>query len=413
MRGLVIATALILISPALISCGIKKSHFSDAQVIKKDQHVHYEGTDSQGEFNDHQIFEDPMNDEYEVGAVISNKLSPSKAIIDNGALNRIDIVIVGDGYTSSELNIYALDAGAIAEEFFNQKPLSDYKSYFNVHRVDVVSQQSGVDNDTARNISRNTALDMSYWCSGLERLLCGNMQKIKQYAANARKVDQILAIANSAKHGGAGYWNDGVGTLAGRNPSSVETAIHEFAHIFGKLGDEYDYQGANSEECLKKANGSKWNISEMLSGKTKWYRWFDLSHVGAFKGTCYTGSNYRPTANSKMRTLGAPFYEVNSEQLIFEIYKKVRPIDSATPTGKYARNRILTVKPISDSLDVRWYLNDKEIINAAQKTSLSVASVVTSGQHIIKVIVTDKTKQVRDEAQRRALMTESRSWTIE
>jgi hypothetical protein len=412
--GLKIGALLVFI---LTACAQEKTKEANILQIRKDGEVHYEGTNEHGEFNDHKIFKDPLADEYEEGIAFPNKLSSVQTILDNGVENRINVVMVGDGYTSSQLAQYASDAQVISDKFLDQEPFKNYKSYFSVHRVDAISSQSGVDNDAAKGIKRNTALDMSYWCNGVERLLCVNIQKVKQYAANARRVDQILAIANSVKHGGAGYWNDGVGTLAARNPNSIETAIHEFGHTFGKLGDEYDYAGSSTSECLAKANGSSATAQQMLAEKIKWFRWLDLSHINTFKGTCYSNSGYRPTANSKMRTLGLPFYEVNSEQLILSIYKKVKPIDSATPPGTYPKNRILKVTPMAPvlhSLDVRWYLNGKEILSAAQKLSFSVASLgALEGKHTITVKVTDNTSQVRDENQRSLYMTDSRSWTIE
>ncbi len=401
----------------LTACGLQKTKTKNILEVTDNGDVHYEGTNEFGEFNDHQIFLDPLAQEYEKGIVIANKLSSVKTILNNGLVNRVNVVLIGDGYTNSQLSQYADDAQNISDKFLDQEPLKSYKSYFNVHRVDVISAQSGVDNDLSNGRKRDTALDMNYWCSGIERLLCVNIQKAKQYAANAPKVDQILAIANSTKHGGAGYWGDGVGTLASRNPSSIETAIHEFGHTFGKLGDEYNYAGSNPSECLATANGSSMTSLQMLAAKTKWFRWLDMGHIKTFEGTCYTNSGYRPTENSKMRTLGLPFYEVNSEQLIFSIYKKVKPIETATAPGTYAKDRILRVtpmQPVGHNLDVRWYLNGKEIVSAAQKLNFSVASLgLTSGTHKITVKVIDKTTKVRDEIQRNQLMTDSRAWTIQ
>lgn len=402
----------------LISCSQETRTVSSVLEVRDDGDVHFEGTDENGTFNEHKTFEDPLAKTYQKGIAVPLSVSSKKTIIDNGPVsNRIDIVLVGDGYTRNQIPQYEIDAQKIADQFLNEEPLRSYESYFNVHRVDVVSNQSGVTNDPSQGVRKSTALGMNYWCSGIDRMLCANIQSVKQYAANAPQADQILAIANSTKHGGAGYWNDGVGTLAARNSASIETAIHEFGHTFGKLGDEYEYAGSSTSECLSKSNGSTVDALRMLQDKTKWFRWLDLGHINSFKGTCYSTGGYRPTANSKMRTLGLPFYEVNAEQLILSIYKKVKPIDSATEPGTYARNRILRVvpmQPVGHNLDVRWYHNNVEIPAAAQKLNFSVASLgVKSGEFTISVKVTDLTTRVRDENQRRTLMTETRSWKIQ
>jgi IgA Peptidase M64 len=69
--------------------------------------------------------------------------------------NRADIVYVGDGYTASELGDYAQQVDAIQPTFFAKEPFHAYQGYFTVHRVDVVSNESGVDNDPVQGVSRH------------------------------------------------------------------------------------------------------------------------------------------------------------------------------------------------------------------------------------------------------------------
>src|SRR5262245_5779699 len=68
-------------------------------------------------------------------------------VIENGPnWNRVDLVFVGDGYTAGELGTYATNVGNILPVFLDEFPFSAYASYFNAYRVDVTSNQSGVDN---------------------------------------------------------------------------------------------------------------------------------------------------------------------------------------------------------------------------------------------------------------------------
>ena len=115
---------------------------------------------------------------------------PVTTVVDNGPVeNRIDIVILGDGYTSPQLGSYAVHTQNVVNAFFAQEPFAAYASYFNVHRVDVTSAQSGVD-EIDLGIFRNTALDMAYGCFGIDRLLCINVAK----AANAASSENTLGI---------------------------------------------------------------------------------------------------------------------------------------------------------------------------------------------------------------------------
>src|ERR1700752_2358336 len=71
---------------------------------------------------------------------------PVETIINNGnSANRVDIAILGDGYTSGEMQKYRDDVQNLMTRFFNESPFNEYRNFFNVHRIDVVSSQSGAD----------------------------------------------------------------------------------------------------------------------------------------------------------------------------------------------------------------------------------------------------------------------------
>jgi len=84
---------------------------------------------------------------------------PFETIINNGgAANRVDISILGDGYTAAEMQKYRNDVQSAMTQFFNNEPFREYRNFFNVHRIDVVSSQSGADHPE-RSVFVNTALD--------------------------------------------------------------------------------------------------------------------------------------------------------------------------------------------------------------------------------------------------------------
>lgn len=346
--------------------------------------------------------------------------APSTTILSNGPpSNRVDIVLVGDGYRTQDLAAYAGHCTTLVNNFFLQPPLSHYKTFFNVHRVDVVSVDSGVDNDPTQGVLKNTALDMGFWCGGTERALCVNVNKALTEANSAPQRDQVLALANSSKYGGVGYPSSNLGTLAAANGSALEIALHEFGHAFAKLADEYDYGGPTTYgggEPTQK-NISTLVSAAMSSAQAKWWRWLGTGGVSTFEGAGYSEFGlYRPTNDSKMRNLGRPFEQVNTEQLIIYFYRTVDPIDSATPAGTYPPSTVLTVDPvdpISHSLAVQWSLNGAAI-SGATGLSLNVATLgLAAGLHTVSVTVVDSTALVRDEAARAQWMSETRSWTID
>ncbi len=343
----------------------------------------------------------------------------STKIVDNGpSENRIDIVIVGDGYTASELDQYHDQVNLVVQAFFNEAPLQQYASFFNVHRVDVISNESGVDNDFTLGVRKDTALDGAFFCGGTERLLCVDPNKTLEAASNAEDVDQVLVIVNSSKYGGAGYPSQNIGTLSGLSPASIEVALHEFGHSFADLADEYDYGGPTvyTGNELGPVNVSIYDSTEIAGRQTKWYNWLDEPNVDAFEGGNYSEQGvFRPTANSKMRSLDQPFEQINSEQFIIKGYEIVNPIDNATAPGNYTDLEVFfveTVDPTTQPLDIQWSIDGVPIPGATGKTLDSSTLGLPSGNYLLSVEVRDNTDMVRNEGIRDSLMTATRSWNV-
>ncbi|MHC4543657.1 MAG: M64 family metallopeptidase [Planctomycetota bacterium] len=342
---------------------------------------------------------------------------PVTTIIDNGPMsNRIDIVVVGDGYTASELGSYATHVQNIVSGYFAEEPMAAYASYFNVHRVDVVSNESGVD-ELDNGIYRDTALDMAYGCNNTPRLLCIDVGKAVAAASNAPEVELIFALANSTRYGGAGY--GGLATMAGNNSSSVELALHECGHSLAKLADEYDYSDGTTYTGPEpqEQNVSVYDAAEQTALETKWYRWLNLPNVDTFEGAYYKQYGiYRPTNNSKMRSLGRPFEEINSEQFVINFYKLISPIDEATPPSQEPLPGdtvfyVIPMEPIDHSLDVQWSVDGVDVPGATGLTF--TPSSLLMGIHDVAVTAVDNTTRVREDTARATWLTDTRQWQIE
>src|SRR5690349_23293844 len=73
-------------------------------------------------------------------------VSGTQKIVDHGAnAQRYNIVVLGDGYRVAELAKYHADVQSFVDLLRQTAPFGDLWCGINVHRVDVVSTDSGAD----------------------------------------------------------------------------------------------------------------------------------------------------------------------------------------------------------------------------------------------------------------------------
>lgn len=349
-----------------------------------------------------------------------------ETILYNGTpLNRVDIAITGDGYTASELAKFRNDAALIANRIFDQDPYRAYKTYFNVHRVDVASNQSGADHPERQSFV-DTAFDATYNCGGSQRRICVNQTRViarLQSTLAPGEYDIMLVIVNDSEYGGSG----GSVAVASTHTSTVELVLHEVGHSFGLLADEYDYGGTN---CASPFEPREVNSTTVTTREqVKWRHWIDAATslptqtttpavAGLYQGSSYCPTNYyRPTYNSKMRSLGAPFEQINLEQLIRRIYVFVDPIDASAPatsslTTARSKAQLFSVTPLqpaTHTLETLWFVDGVQ--QQVSGTTFSVNPfTLASGAHTIEAVVRDRTPSVQLDLQN--LLLQRRSWTL-
>ena len=352
---------------------------------------------------------------------------PVTTIRDNGAAaNRIDIVVLGDGYSAADLasGKYAQNVETAIIGLFSEQPYTEYQRYFNVHRVDVTSAESGADHPSAM-VFRDTALDATYDCGGIQRLVCVNTSKVNTVltgsidAPNAR--DVILVLVNDAEYGGSG----GAVAVASTHPASVELVLHEAGHSFALLADEYD---SSPPTCNNAVEPPEANVTRQTTRPAiKWRLWIDPATPiptpgtsetpGLYQGAKYcTTGLYRPTFDSKMRSLGRPFGAINTEAHIRRIYNFVAPLDSALPVsstltltrGTMQPASVTVPLPFTHTLAVTWLVDD---VVAGTGTSFVLDTRgLSPGSHVLRVSIADGTAMVRNDP---ALSLEtSRSWDV-
>jgi hypothetical protein len=366
------------------------------------------------------------------GLVATTSLAePVTVIRETGPFTRrVDLVIVGDGYAAADKAKYAADVADLVERFFAAPPFDAYAKFFNVRRVDVTSEESGADHPEAAPPSfRDTALDATYNCANIARLVCVNLGKVFDVLARsgivAAKQDMIWVLVNDPIYGGSG----GAVAVGSTHTSAVELMLHESGHSFGFLADEYDY---SPPPCNTAFEPSEPNVTrETGRAAIKWHDWIDgatpLPTTDTVPGVpgAYEGGNYcvngifRPTFDSKMRSLDRPFEPINEEAFVLRIYDYVSPIDSQTPaatklTIRRGAKKVFSVKtpaPVGHAITLRWFVDGvaRPAWNGLAKVTLATQPLA-KGKHLLRVVATDPTDKVRRDDRR--LLEASVTWEL-
>jgi hypothetical protein len=335
-------------------------------------------------------------------------------LVNNGnKYNRINLVFMGDGYTATQQTKFVSDVNGIVDKLFQTFPFTQYKQFFNVYAIHVISADSGASHpgtasdcnteDPSVPISTaSTYFSSSFDYGGVHRLLyCSYTNAINNVLqTNFPLYDKGLIIVNTPYYGGSA----GTFPVCSVNNSSSEIMIHELGHAFAGLADEY---GGSLCDGIEKPNCTQQTDTSQL----KWKAWISSNEpiptenntlcnsIGLYMGANYCNTEwYRPKCNCKMNMLGQPFCEICSEAFIYNINNSVSLIDGYQPavnsftisTGQSQNCSAVFLMPNPNSLLINWKLDDSIVAVNVNSYIINSASL-TSGMHLLMVTVSDTT----------------------
>ncbi len=151
--------------------------------------------------------------------------------------NRVDIVILGEGYTQDEKSKFEKDLKYFTDVFFGMEPYKSNAGKFNIYGVFKPSEDSGIDEPPA-NLFQNSVLSCTFSSMGSERyILTEDNKAVRDLAAHV-PYDAIYIMVNHARYGGGGIYNFFC-TFTTDNQFKDYLFLHEFGHSFSGLADEY------------------------------------------------------------------------------------------------------------------------------------------------------------------------------
>ena len=374
--------------------------------------------------------------------------------------NRLDLLIMGDGYTAAQAATFTADAAALQSAFFSIAPYSTYSNYVNVSTLFTASPQSGADHppyssgcsgdnpaccsdptassDPLAGTYKTTAFDGRYCAYMIHRLLVVDATKILTAAAAVPDWDTIFVVVKDTTYGGSG----GFIAVASTNASAPDVIRHEFGHSFSGHGAEYESAYPGFPACSDVTSPPcEPNVTDQtIRAAVKWEPWIAPSTpvptpegssyagvVGLFQGARYlTSGMYRPREwQCLMRSLGQPFCAVCAQTYVLTLYDggwgvpaagidPIEPGSESPPTGTapVAGSQVFSVSVLSPAggpaATVEWRVDN--VVQVGQTGASFDFTPPGSGSFVVEVTVTDGTALVHPEMAGSSL-TSSRQWT--
>ena len=151
--------------------------------------------------------------------------------------DKVDFLILGDGYTEKELPKFERDARRLAELLFQQSPFKEHRSDFNVWALCPAAEASGISRPST-GLQRRSPLGCSYDAFGSERYVLTFENKAWRDVASWAPYEFVEILVNAETYCGGGIFGL-YSTVAADNAYSSYVFVHEFGHHLAGLADEY------------------------------------------------------------------------------------------------------------------------------------------------------------------------------
>jgi hypothetical protein len=202
---------------------------------------------------------------------------PLISILDNGhPADKVDLLLLGDGYTSGERAKFEADARRFVDVLFATAPFHERRGDFNVRALVPAARESGISRPS-QGIQRDSPVGTTYDVFGAERYELALDNKAFRRVASFAPYDVVEIVVNGRTYGGGGIYNNH-STVAADNTFAPYVFIHEFAHHFAGLADEYYTSPRVIQEAAARDEPPEPNVTALLDPAS--LKWRDLVAEG-------------------------------------------------------------------------------------------------------------------------------------
>jgi len=270
--------------------------------------------DSEGEF--HEVWTTNVNpkDKF-IDSSSPPSPGPLLTIQKNGdSDSKVDLLIMGDGYTAAERSKFEKDAKRFTDILFSRTPFKEHRQQFNVWGLCPAADESGISRPSS-GLHRRNPLGSTYDTFDTERyVLTTENRALRDYASYA-PYEFIEILLNSKTYGGGGIFNL-YATVAADSDWAPYVFVHEFGHHFAGLADEYYTSDVAYLPPGKKVEPWEPNATALLDPMN--LKWKDLVAPGTPLPTPWKKDEFEATEKQiqeqrhKLRSENRPESEMNA-----------------------------------------------------------------------------------------------------
>ena len=200
--------------------------------------------------------------------------APAKPIpihVSGPSPEKVDLLILGDGYTQADMKKFEADARRLSAHLFSVSPFRERARDFNVWAMAVPTEKSGITRPST-GVHNPSALGTRYDIFGSERYVLTLDNRALREIAQHASYEFIEILVNNETYGGGGIFGQ-FSTAAASNEWANYLFVHEFGHHFAGLADEYYTSPVAYQSASGRPEPWEPNVTALRDpAKLKWKR---------------------------------------------------------------------------------------------------------------------------------------------
>jgi hypothetical protein len=189
---------------------------------------------------------------------------------------KLDLLILGDGYTAAERGKCESDARRLTAVLFDTEPFRTRRSDLNVRALCPAAAESGISRPSL-GIHRRSPAGTTYDAFRSERYVLTFDDRAFRDLASQAPYDVVEIMVNSKTYGGGGIFGL-YATVAADSEWAPYIFVHEFGHHIAGLADEYFTSAVEYQAPAVRTEPWEPNVTALLDPEH--LKWRDLVTPG-------------------------------------------------------------------------------------------------------------------------------------